>query len=238
MKLPLTETIIAAVCIAILCALGTWQVQRLHWKEDIISKLQNQYNAPSPRALETAQLSALSRENTPLFYGEAHGYLLREKSILLGPRSENGRMGYHLLIPLEMSEGKTLIINAGWVSDLWKDNTEERLAMLPAQSITVRGIVHKPDWNSFTSKNSPAANLWFKADITEIARAKDLKDPYPFILYADRISPELHDVKPHEEKWLPRNKHLQYALFWYALALVMAAVYGVYVYGRNKQRTI
>lgn len=237
MKLPLKETLITGCCIAILCGLGTWQVARLQWKEDIISKLENQYNAPSPRAFETAQLDALTKEEMPLAYGQAQGYLLREKSILLGPRSENGRMGYHLLIPLEMKDGKALIINAGWVGDLWKDNTEERLAVLPVQEVTVRGIIHKPDWNSFTSKNSPDNDLWFRADINEIAAAKDIEKVYPFILYADRVSPSLNDVAPHEEKWLPRNKHLQYALFWYALAIVMAAVYGVYIYGQNKSPT-
>ncbi len=237
MKFPLLETLTTICCVAILCGLGTWQLYRLHWKEGIIAKLENEYNAPTPRALETAQLDALSGEEMPLAYGQAYGYLLREKSILLGPRAENGRMGYHLLIPLELKDGRVLIVNTGWVSDLWKDNTEERLAVLPVESVTVRGILHKPDWNSFTSKNSPDNDLWFRADINEISATKGLKKSYPFILYADRVAPSLNDVTPHEEKWLPRNKHLQYALFWYALAIVMAGVYGVYTYQRNQKLT-
>lgn len=51
-----------------------------------------------------------------------------------------------------MDEGKSLIVNAGWVSDLWKDDTEEHLAGLPVQEVRVKGVIHKPDWSSMASK--------------------------------------------------------------------------------------
>ena len=108
--------------------------------------------------------------------------------------------------------------------------------MLPDGPVAARGVIHKPDWSSFASKNSPGNDMWFRADIGEIAEAKGIANPYPFILYADRIAPELPDVEAHEEHWLPRNKHLQYAIFWYALAVAMLGVYGFYVAGLNKKK--
>jgi surfeit locus 1 family protein len=234
MKLPVGPTVMTVCCIGILAALGTWQVQRMHWKNDIIAKLNTGYDKSSP--ISEAQLGHWSIEKDPLGYGSIHGRLQRNKSILLGPRTEDGKVGYHLLVPIELESGKTLIVNAGWVSDMWKDNTEDRLALLPMEPVTAKGVIHKPDWSSFASKNSPANDMWFRADIGEIAKAKEIAEPYPFILYADKISPELPDVEPHEERWLPRNKHMQYALFWYALGGVMLAVYGFYVGGLNKKK--
>lgn len=234
MKLPLGPTVMTISCVAILASLGTWQVKRLEWKNGIIGKLNDSYAHAAP--LTKAQLSQWSHEQEPLGYGSVHGRLQRDKAVLLGPRTEQGRVGYHLLLPLILDDGRTLIVNTGWVSDLWKDDPDERLALLPVESVTAKGVIHKPDWSSFASKNSPSNDMWFRADIDEIAKAKDVENPYPFILYADKILPELPDVQAHEERWLPRNKHLQYALFWYALALAMLGVYGFYIADQNKKK--
>ena len=235
-KLPVIETITTVCCVAILAGLGTWQVQRLQWKNGIIERLNHDYaNANKAQRISDAQLAGWSEEAQPFGYGTVEAHLLRDKTVLLGPRMEEGRMGYHLLVPAVLDNGRTLIVNAGWVSDLWKDNIEDRLALLPSEDVTLRGVIHKPDWSSMASKNSPANDMWFRADIEEIADAKDVTNPYPFILYVDASTPELHDVSLHEAGWLPRNKHLQYALFWYALAVVMLGVYGFYLYGRREE---
>ncbi|HEU4838497.1 MAG TPA: SURF1 family protein [Micavibrio sp.] len=234
MKLPLGPTVMTISCIAILASLGTWQVKRLEWKNAVIAKLNDSYAHAAP--LSEAQLAEWSLVEEPLGYGSVHGRLQRDKAVLLGPRTEEGRVGYHLLLPLALDGGGTLIVNTGWVSDLWKDNPDERLAVLPAGPVTVKGGVHKPDWSSFASKNSPVNDMWFRADIGEIAEARGIEDPYPFILYADKIAPELPDVEVHEEHWLPRNKHLQYAIFWYALAVAMLGVYGFYIVDLNKKK--
>lgn len=235
MKLPLRETIITGICVALLCGLGTWQVKRLHWKQDIIDHLNAEYDAASKAPMLDQRLDELANETQPMAYGGIRVRLMREQSVLLGGRIEDGRAGFHLLIPAQLDNGRTLIINAGWVNDLWQDNREDRLATLPSEPITIYGIVHKPDWSSFASKNSPANDMWFRADINEIARAKNLNDPYPFILYADHADQDLYDVKLHEDRWLPRNAHLQYAIFWYALAVAMLGVYGFYLAERNRK---
>ncbi len=237
MKLPLGPTLMTVCGVAILCGLGTWQMKRLEWKTAIIEKLNAGYDsAQANEDFTQAQLADWSLQENPLGYGAASGRLLRDKAILLGPRTEDGRVGYHLLVPVAMDEGKSLIVNAGWVSDLWKDDTEEHLAGLPVQEVRVKGVIHKPDWSSMASKNSPANDMWFRADIKEIAAAKDIPAPYPFILYADSLNPPLTDVEPHAQRWLPRNKHLQYALFWYAMAAALLGVYGFYIAGLAKKK--
>jgi surfeit locus 1 family protein len=236
MKLPLGPTVMTVCCVGILAALGTWQMQRLEWKNAIIEKLNEGYESSAAnKPLSGAQLVEWSMQKEPLGYGTVSGRLQRDKAVLLGPRTEGGRMGYHLLVPLKLENGKALIVNTGWVSDLWKDNTEQRLAGLPMEPVLVKGVIHKPDWSSFASKNSPGSDMWFRADINEIAAAKNIESPYPFIVYADHITPALTNVELHAQPWLPRNKHLQYALFWYALAVVMLGVYGFYVAGPNKK---
>lgn len=234
MNIPFKETATTCLCVAILCALGTWQVQRLQWKEKIIAELESAYAQKNSQDLAEGLLGEVDSGDNYFAYGTVRGHLLKDKAVLVGPSINDGRSGYHLLIPIMIREEKQpLIVNAGWVSDLWNDTLEERLATLP-QDVTVRGLVRYPDYSRFTSKNSPENDLWFSANPEEIAHAKDIPAIYKIILYADNIDPPLQDVLPNEEKWEPRNKHLQYAIFWYAMAVVMLGVYGVYVYGRNK----
>jgi surfeit locus 1 family protein len=238
MRIPVRETIITASCLAILMSLGGWQLNRLEWKTALIERLENAYakNA-SGATLTEKDLGELSTQSAPIHFGTIHGRFLRDKAILLGPKTHNGKIGYQLIVPIQTNKN-VLLVNAGWVSDLWKDTFEERLSMLPNERIVVTGIIRKPDWNSFTSKNSPANDLWFRADIGEISITKNLESTYPFIIYADSAKPELQDVVPHERGWLPRNKHFDYALFWFSMATVLAGVYGFYLFGMNKKKAL
>ncbi len=239
MRLPWGATIATSCGVAILIGLGTWQVHRLHWKEEIIQRLSSGYEmAGRAQPLPPAQLETLSQDNNPIAYGMVKGRLERDKAILLGGRIHDGRPGYSLLIPMDIDGARPLIVNAGWVDILWSDNTEDRLNEIPSvgEEVIVSGILRKPDWSSFASRNSPENDIWFRADIDQIAAAKGIENPYPYILYADHTEPAFTGVLLQEEQWLPRNKHLQYALFWYALAICLAGVYGFYVREWNKKK--
>ena len=203
----------------------------MHWKTDIIERLESAY-ASGDRAIAATDL--MHADEAYYRYGTVRGRLQRDKAILLGPRTDDGRAGYDLLVPLLMDNGRSLMIDAGWVSDLWQDDFEERLAALPQEEMSLRGLVRRPDWSRFTSNNSPSRDMWFRADVEQIAAAKQIGGVYPgLVLYADRTDPPLHDIKPHEAGWLPRNKHLQYAIFWYVMA---AALAGVFIATRLKRR--
>lgn len=236
-NVPVKQTILAATGIAILFGLGTWQVQRLQWKDGVIAKLEGDYakmqggNTPMT---SDVRLQELAMEEAPIAIGKVRGRLLRDEAVLLGPRTFEGRAGYHLLVPVELPDQSILIANTGWVDALWQDNLESRMSDLPAEAVTISGVIRKPDWSSFTSPNSPSNNLWFRADVNEIAREKNLDQPYPFVLYVSKSQPLLTEVTPIEEHWLPRNKHLQYALFWYAMGVALAGVFGFYIKSRKQ----
>jgi surfeit locus 1 family protein len=235
-RFPYLHSLLALIGFAILCTLGTWQVQRLEWKQDLIEKLEQDYQAGEEnraRFMPQARLQELAREQQPIAYGMLEGRLRRHDAVLVGPRTLNGKMGYHLIMPLDMANNEIILINTGWVDALWKDNTRERLAFLPADNITVRGVIRKPDWSSFASKNSPANDMWFRPDIVQIAQEKQISVTYPFMIYAENINPALHDVVASEEHWLPRNKHLQYAIFWYAMAGALLLVFSFYLRSRK-----
>lgn len=241
MKLPWGATLATSCGVAILIGLGTWQIERLQWKQDIFQRLQAGYEmARQQQAITTQQLDTLAQESSPISYGMVKGHLMRDKAILLGGRIHDGKPGYHLLVPMVTQSGRPLMVNTGWVDMLWSDNTQDRLIDLPSsgEEISVSGALRQSDWSFFSSKNSPANDIWFRPDIAQIAQEKDIENPYPFVLYAEKTEPSLQGVLPQEERWQPRNKHLQYALFWYALAICLMGVYGFYVREWTKKKAL
>ena len=53
---PPGATIATGIALVLLCSLGAWQVQRLHWKTDLLAQLDKAYADPNPPLLAAADL--------------------------------------------------------------------------------------------------------------------------------------------------------------------------------------
>ncbi len=238
LKLPLRETLITSACICILCGLGTWQIKRLEWKEAMISGLQSAYDAGNAQApLSATSLNALAQTEKPLLYGHLGLTLLRHNAIYVGPKTQDSKIGYHLVVPARIdTKSPTLFVNLGWVDEIAKTQKDFAEKNLPEKA-DLSGLIRKPDWSSFTSNNSPQNNLWFRTDINEIKTYLGFENVYPFVLYVDGTDASLNGVTLHEKGWLPRNNHRQYAIFWFSLAGVLCMIYALYVRSLNAKKT-
>ena len=218
MKLPFWATFCTVIALCILCALGTWQLKRLAWKQDILQKLDTAYenNLATPLDFKTLQ-----NTDSDFAYGRIVGTLLPDKALLLGTITKNERIGKNLIIPLTTDQG-TVLINLGWTDQTL---TNLNIENLNNQTIEIEGLARKPGWNAFTPNNEPESELWYKPDITEIARLKNLENPAPYMLYAHKASVQLPADLPNNIRWQPKNDHLQYAIFWFAMAAGLIAVY-------------
>ena len=215
-KLPFWATTLTLIGVITLISLGTWQLQRLAWKNDLIEQLNTAYESENSATLDLENINP-----DGFTYGRVSGTFLPHKAILLGPRTRNKEIGHDLLVPLKVSN-RTLIINMGWT----KYSLDELpIYHLKNKNVWFEGLVRTPKWNSFTPENVPAENLWYKADINEIAEVKDLKSPYPFVLRAENASHKFDAAFPNNERLMPNNNHMQYALFWFSLALSLIVIY-------------
>ena len=46
-RFPIGLTIATVIALTILCGLGSWQLQRLHWKEGVLARLEALKTAPA-----------------------------------------------------------------------------------------------------------------------------------------------------------------------------------------------
>src|SRR5258708_3607273 len=110
-------TFFAVPAFLVLLGLGTWQVERLHWKEGLIAQRSAAVNAPAidlPKTLGEAK---------PLEFRHvrAAGTFLHDKELFIGATADNGTVGYHVMTPLRRADGSVLLVNRGFVPAEMKD---------------------------------------------------------------------------------------------------------------------
>jgi len=195
--------LIAAFCT--LLSLGFWQLERKAWKEDIIAKI-TKYESVD------AASTPLDLDNAEEFQrGYIEGkFITPSRPLKLAPRTHNGEVGRHLVRPFKTISGENILVNMGWISNHVVD-----LQWPSDQPIKIHGHIRKPETQGrFTPDNSPDHNQWYWLDINVLQDFYNLefKD---YILYSegDYVMPVPFEGLPH-----PRNKHMQYALFWFFMA--------------------
>jgi surfeit locus 1 family protein len=213
-------TLVTLILLAALIALGTWQVQRLHWKLGLIAQVNRNLVLP-PVSLDTAlRLGKDAEYRRVALTGrfdhakEAYVYSVIE-----------GGPAYHVVTPLTLDDGRVLLIDRGIVPETKLDPARRRAGQVPG-IVRVVGV-----WRSgslpglFTPAPQRARRLWFVRDVAAIAAADHVRVAAPVMIEAD--------ATPNPGGWPQgghtvvsfRNEHLQYAITWYALAIALIGVY-------------
>lgn len=87
-----------------------------------------------------------------------------EHSVLVGPRVREGTAGYHLITPLIRSDGTTVLIDRGFVSQDFADAIKR--PQNQDVEVEVKGMLRMSQVrNSFTPDNHPEKGEWFWADV-------------------------------------------------------------------------
>jgi surfeit locus 1 family protein len=225
-------TVFTVPALLVLLALGSWQIERLFWKRELIA----QRRAALAAATTAVPRSLAEARSMEFRHVTDKGVFLHDKEIFLGATSEAGRNGFQVLTPLAESGGGVVFVNRGFIPAELKD-PEKRIGGQIAGRVRVEGLLRlppgkKPVW--FLPNNRPDLNYWFWVDLPAMAAADKLDRVAPFYVDAD--------ATPNPGGWpkggvtrleLPNN-HLQYAITWFSLAVVLIVVY-VLFHRRNPE---
>ncbi|MDY0009288.1 MAG: SURF1 family protein [Bdellovibrionales bacterium] len=209
------------VMLSILLALGTWQVKRLAWKEDLIARMDAQMQAAPgdlPDFIETPKDFEYRRVRIAGHFDAGHVFWV-------GPRTENGRAGAHMIVPLRPTHGGAVVfVNRGFVPDDLPDGGQKKTPV-PAGLQNLEGIAQLPYQFSFTPDNNPEKNRWYWSDIPAFAAAAGYEKFSPVLVTLPAVSGK--DIYPSGFAVTAniRNNHLQYALFWFGMAVILIIVF-------------
>ncbi len=178
--------------LAALIALGTWQLQRKAWKEDLIATLTERLATP-PSALPApsiwARLDQASDEYRRVKFTATfdHGKEALVYAAASAFRPDVTGRGYWIFTPARLADGAVVIVNRGFVPEDRKD-AAARAAGQISGPVEIVGVIRWPEAGAwFSPADDPAHNLWFVRDPHSMAAAKGIGAVAPF--YVEQESP-------------------------------------------------
>ena len=227
MRFPIPLTLFISACLVVLCGLGTWQVQRMGWKADLIA--QAEAAAQLPPAPLTEVLTATDpefRKALVVCRGLATAPYVELQSI------HDGDPGSRLIsacVPEGMTQ--TFLVDRGFVADSVPARPRVLATTLPlAMAVELR---RSPPPSAMTPP--PSEDRFYGRDNPAIAARLEAGAPSEFTLFAlASPNPEVGALVASAPPAAFSNNHLGYALTWYGLALALVGFYVAVLIRRRK----
>lgn len=252
----LWPTLMTLVGLAILIGLGSWQLERLAWKEGLIDKIRLREQT-EPMLLDAAAALHAAGQDLEYTRVRARGRLLNDRALFYFAHEKDGP-GAHVYVPMQTPDGAIVIVNRGFLPDSQR-SPFIAAARMPGPETEVLGLLRRPGIKGwFVPDNNIEKNQWYWRDLPGMAKAMTTgsgQKVVPFFLdavAADAPAPAepkagAPSLRPIAEgaSPVPRggatrlelpNRHLEYALTWYGLAAALSVVYLTYLIRLRRQR--
>ena len=205
--------IIFFICVFI--ALGTWQIIRLDWKNNLILEIENSLKNPPVELTQSNKVNYLKIKTS--------GSVDFEKQIYLYNLNDTGTPGFEVLNPISIN-GENYLLNRGWIPFEKKDTPEiniiDQTNIVGTIKIQGRKNIFKPD-------NDLKENYWFSLNREDILKFTGKKFS-KYIIYLDG---NYQLPKPKKITANISNNHKKYAMTWFSLAI---SILLLYLYFRKK----
>lgn len=222
-----------AVLFVVLLILGFWQLDRAQEKRALLAGFADA-QAQLPHPVDSASaLAALSRFD-PV---QLRGRYVPDRQALLDVQMHRGEAGYRVWTPLALTDGTWVLVDRGWVP-AGVDRSVLPDIEVGATARTVRGFVSPLPraglrLGQFDAGDTgwPRRLAWPDGD--DIRRTWDRPLPPRIVLLApDEPDGFVRDWNPVVE--MPPERHVGYAVQWFALAAALVTIFGVLVLRRRK----
>ena len=216
--------------LSVLLTLGTWQVERLAWKQDLLAVIDARRDAPPLTIKTQSDIAALRRDSHDFHKADLIGRFgpdvvfwftqIENKPTGL---DRHDKAGYHMLVPFILADGSAIMVDRGFIP--------ARLIDIPAPpppagEISFPVVLRWPDGRgTFDNADEPTRNLFYVRDPKAIGAH-----------WQTDLPAMLGEAARANDSW-PRggqtrlsmpNNHLQYAVTWFGLAIVLVIVSGLW----------
>lgn len=246
MKIKFWPTVGTVIGLAILLSLAVWQTRRYLHKSHAEQLQKARADKPTVdlRGLEGMEADRLNYRNVRL-----HGEVDSATSLVFKHRFYNGDPGVWLLQPVQLTDGGQVLVNRGWVPFDRARGADALAELPPLGDGPYRGLVHVRDKviaDAEKRRKLEAGELELRGrttrwDTFDLEAAYDALEegpeggkarptpeaPLVMVLSEEHSGPRypIASTDHLSEPFLTSGRHLSYAVFWYAVALALLAMY-------------
>ena len=219
----------AGLGVAVLLALGTWQFFRLAEKQALLAEIARRAEAP-PVSISDVLLAREKGADIEFVIVRVKGSFdhASERHKLA---TFEGSPGWQIITPFTSDEGIVALVDRGVVPGDLRDPSTRSENAGPAE-LTAVVRAHDHERGFFDPENDTDGNLWYWWDVpamlSSVAIAPDMKVA-PFILQALPGSDPSAFPRASKPDIQLANNHLQYAITWFSLALVLLVIAGLFI---------
>ena len=215
MKYKFLFTVFVIFFVLVFIALGTWQIIRLNWKNNLILEIEKSLKN-SPVELNQNKIENYLKIKTS-------GIIDFDKQIYLYSLNDSGTPGFEVINPILIMD-ESYLINRGWIPFEKKDTPEINIF---DQNNIIGTLKAQGRKNIFKPDNDIKENYWFSLDREDIFKFTNKKFSQ-YIIYLDG---NYQFPRPKKITANISNNHKKYAMTWFSLAI---SILLLYLYFRKK----
>jgi cytochrome oxidase assembly protein ShyY1 len=218
-------TALTVVACALFVRLGVWQ-----WDKGVAR--QAEWSAFARGADRAVPVDAGGIEGLPRFQRvQLAGRFHREHQFLLDNRTHLGQAGYEVLTPLELGDGRVVLVDRGWVPFTGSRARLPDVRIAADAKLQLAGRVDGlPSGGLALGRTAPPPGpAWPKVTayptLAQLATALG-RPLVGRVVLLDPGSPEGY-VRDWQPPGLPPARHLAYAIQWWGFALTLLVIWAV-----------
>lgn len=214
---------------------GFWQLRRLDQRQSFNAVIEARYDADPVPLDEFLSPSGAAGDLEEIEWRQAtaSGTYLPDEQLRVVNRSQGGRAGDNVVVPLALDDGRILLVNRGFVP----------LAEPPVETVdgraTVTGHLRTSEERRLGQLSDPSDGELTEVQRIDIERLAPQLPGEPVPMYLDLIASTPAQVGPFPEPVarpdLSEGNHLSYAVQWFIFSIAVAA--GWFLAVRRSRRT-
>jgi cytochrome oxidase assembly protein ShyY1 len=210
--------LLVVVGIVTMINLGFWQLRRLDDRQAFNTTVEARYDAV-PEPIDALLADGVDPADVEWLPAVATGTYLADETIRVVNRSQNGRAGDNVVVPLRLLDGRIVLVNRGFVPLGFE------APAAPTGEVTVAGRLRQSQERRTGQLSDPADGALFEVQRVDIDRLAPQLDAVVLPMYLDAYESRPADdplLQPVLQPDLSDGPHLSYAVQWFLFAGAVA----------------
>jgi cytochrome oxidase assembly protein ShyY1 len=204
--------------IVVMINLGFWQLRRLDQRRETNAAVEARYDL-APQPLDSVLTPGTDPDDVQWRPVIAVGTYRPDGTVHIVNRSQNGFAGDNIVVPLDLGDGRVLLVNRGFLP------LGEDVPPPPSGEVAVTGRLRPSQTRHFAQLSDPSTGTLTEAQRLDIARLQQQVDGELVDMYVDAVTSSPADspaLEPVIKPDLSEGPHLSYAVQWFIFSVCAA----------------